>query len=120
MSHEIIKELKAKQQKALWMLDAEKNLRPDTLECLIDLFDYYPRGLKAIAKLSEMDMLATFSIKAKNRSMAELERTFNIDRCFNQDKAREGLKKGYDLIVGGGYSFNGMYFEKDGNKIYKN
>lgn len=120
MSAEIIKEVKERQQKALWMLDAEKNMRPETLTALIDLFEYYPKALEGITKLSQMDMLATFNVEAKNKSMAELERTFNIDRCFNPKEALERLRKGYLLIIGEGYSFNGMYFEKGGKKIYKN
>ena len=117
MSHEIIKELKERSQKFLNWIEFSLN-DPQALKAAISYFEFQESGMKAIVKMAQIDLAAVSSIDLQNTSLNALLQAYNVDRPFNYKKADERFKKGLELIITQGYSYNGIFYHKGEDKIW--
>jgi hypothetical protein len=115
MSAEIIKEVKERSAKLLNWIELTVD-DPNAIKAAIEFFEYNESALKAIIKLSQIDLSASSMIELENKSITEVLSKYSIDRCFNEIEARKKLVNGLILVVADGYSFNGIYFEKGKDK----
>lgn len=117
MSHEIIKELKERSQKFLNWIEYTVNDK-QALKAAISYFEFQESGMKAIIKLAQIDLAAVQQTDLQNTSLNELLKVYNINRPFNYESADSKFKKGLELIITQGYSYNGMYYQKGTEKIW--
>ena len=117
MQHEIIKELKERSQKFLnWI---ELNVEDENvIKSAIAFFEFEDSALKAIIKLAQIDLAAKKQIDLENSDLNALKSAYYVNVPFDKKNADTKLRKGLDLILTQGYSYNGMYYQKGDKKIW--
>ena len=91
---------------------------PNAIKAAIAFFEYNESALKAIIKLAQIDLSASSLIEAENSSITRVLSKYSVDRCFNENKASEGLISGLTRVIKDGYTFNGVYYEKGLHKLW--
>lgn len=111
MSAEIIKELKNRSTKFMnWI---ELNVEDENvIKSAIAFFEYEESALKAIVQMAQIDLAASNSIDLENSSLNALKSSYHINVPFNKENADSKFRRGLDLILTQGYSYNGIYYQK--------
>tara|TARA_R110002020_G_scaffold148570_1_gene324443 strand:- start:947 stop:1306 length:360 start_codon:yes stop_codon:yes gene_type:complete len=113
----IINELKQRSEKFMnWI---ELNVEDENvIKSAIQFFEFEDSALKAIIKMAQMDLMAVNSVNLENTSLNALKTDYYINVSFNKEKANSKLKKGLELVLIDGYTYNGLYFEKGNIKTW--
>jgi hypothetical protein len=90
----------------------------NVIKSAIQFFEYEDSALKAIIKMAKLDLSAVNFITTENSSLSQLLSDYRINTPFNKEKANNKLKKGLNLILTEGYTYNGLYFEKGNTKTW--
>ena len=117
MSLEIIKEVKKRSEKFLNWIELTVD-DPNAIKAAIGFFEYNQSALKAVIKLAQIDLAATSEIDLENSSLNALKSIHSMNVLFNKENADSSFKKGLDLIITEGYTFNKVYFKKGDKTIW--
>lgn len=117
MSVEIITEVQKRSEKFLNWIELTVD-DANAIKAAIAFFEYNSSALKAIIKLAQIDLAATHSIDLENNSLNALKSVYSMNVLFNKEKADNSFKKGLELIITQGYTFNKVYFEKGDHKVW--
>jgi len=117
MSVEIITEVQKRSEKFLNWIELTVD-DANAIKAAIAFFEYNSSALKAIIKLAQIDLAATQSIDLENKSLNALKSVYSMNVLFDKEKADNSFKKGLELIITQGYTFNKVYFEKGEHKVW--
>jgi hypothetical protein len=107
--NELWEELEEKRNKFLnWI---ELNAQDEVLRAAINYFELEEKVREATLRMSELDLAAAKQIKFENESLNSVISTYNLDKCFNEEKANKWLCKALELVIMHKYTFDGLKFE---------
>ena len=116
-TNEIITELKQRSTKFMNWIELTVD-DENAIKAAINYFEFAESALKAIKRNAEIDLAAAKTIDLENSSLNALKSTYKVNVPFNKESADKRYRKGLDLILTEGYTYNGMYFEKGTKRIW--
>ncbi len=106
---ELWEELEERRNKFLnWI---ELNAEDEVLRAAISYFELEEKVREATLRMSELDLAAAKQIKFENESLNSVISTYNLDKCFNEEKSNKWLSKALELVIMYKYTFDGLKFE---------
>lgn len=97
----------------------ELNAEDEVLTAAISYFELEEKVRDTTLKMAQMDLAASKQIKFENESLNNVISTYNLDKCFNEEKANRWLSKALELVVIYKYTFDGLKFENGKEKHLK-
>lgn len=89
------------------------------LDQMIKFVNYSDRYIKYLLHLLELDKVSADILKKSNQSLENVILDYQANKGFNEDKAKKWLVNALVMVAVKEYSYNYVYFEKDGKKISK-
>lgn len=115
--HDLWQQLETRRNKFLnWI---ELNAEGEVLTAAISYFELEEKVREATLKMAEIDLAASKQIKFENESLNNIISTYNLDKCFNEEKANKWFSKALKLVLIYKYTFDGLKFDNGKEKYLK-
>lgn len=97
----------------------ELNAEDEVLRAAINYFELEEKVRETTLRMAELDLAASKQIKFENESLNSVISSYNLDKCFNTDKANRWLCKALELVLMDKYTFDGLKFTNGKTKHLK-
>ena len=89
------------------------------LNAAIDYFELEEKVRDATIKMAQIDLAASKSIELDNKNIENVIAIYNLDKCFNEEKANKWLSKALKLVLIDNHTFDGLKFDNGKAKYLK-